>query len=102
MACPVQSDLQVKNINIALSVLLANILLTVSDGKFWFRLLNKDLHTLEWAGIFTPTYTHNTQRKLKGSLLRMYMHKTLDSICTRIFISYKLKSDEHIYNLPIQ
>lgn len=44
------------------------------------------------------------KRKLKGSPLQMHMHKTIHSIfiCTLIFISYELKSDEHIYNLPIQ
>lgn len=45
MACPtsVHSDLQVRRINITLSVLSANTLLTVSDGKYWFRLLIKDI-----------------------------------------------------------
>lgn len=101
--CPtsVHSDLQVRRINVTLFVLSANTLLTVGDGKYWFRLLNKDLCILEWVENCTPTLTHSTKRKLKVSLLHIHTQRNLGSFYILIFISDELKSNEHIYNVPI-
>lgn len=59
----VPSDLQVRKVTITFSILSANTLLTVSDEKYWFRLLNKDLHTVEQVENFAPTLMYSTQRK---------------------------------------
>lgn len=99
MECPtsVHSDLQVRRINIILSVLSSHTLLSVSDGKYWFRLLSKG-HTyfgMRWK--FYTTHTHSSERKLKGSLLHMCIHRNLDSIYILIFISIELKQTIYIY-----
>lgn len=103
MACPtsVHSDLQGRRINITLSVWPASALLTVNDGKYWFRSLNEDIPNLEWAANLTPTHAPSTQGKLNGSLLHMDICRNLDTTYILIFISYELKSDECVYNTQI-